>query len=69
MFYLLGTVYQRQEQHTEALKACRQSLAQNPTDHRAHLRIAETLGQQGDKAGAARALEAAKHRTTPIKTQ
>ena len=40
----------------EALEAYHQSLAQNSADHRAHLHIAETLGRQGDKANAVRAL-------------
>ena len=61
--------YQQQERHAEALEAYRQGLAQNPADHRAHLRIAEILGQQGDKAVAARAREAATRRTPQTEVQ
>ena len=69
LFYQLGRAYQQQERYAEALEAYRQGLAQNPADQRAHLRIAEILGQQGDKAGAARAREAATRRTPPTETQ
>ena len=49
LFYQLGRAYQQQERHAEALEAYRQGLAQNPADHRAHLRIAEILGMRGNQ--------------------